>query len=56
MKHTYLTQDNIYTSLVTGAITYKEANELTMNLEGCAKRVEEKKVIRHGSVTRHNIV
>jgi len=56
MQHSYLTQESIQASLKTGAITYKEANELTFKLETCAKRVMEKEVIRHGSVTRHIII
>ena len=55
MKHIYLTQANIQQSLVTGAITYKEANELTTQRERCAKTVAKNKVIRHGIVTRHII-
>ena len=56
MKHIYLTQANIQKSMITGVITYKEANELTAKLEGCAKSVVHKEVIRHGIVTRHIIV
>ena len=55
MKHIYLTQANIQQSMVRGAITYKEANELTAQLERCAKTVANNKVIRHGIVTRHII-
>ena len=42
MQHTYLTQENIHMSLKSGAITYREANELTFKLELCAKRVMQK--------------
>jgi len=46
MQHTYLTQANILASLKSGAITYKEADELTSKLETCVKRVMDKAVIR----------
>ena len=55
MKHTYLTQENIQASLSEGAITYKEANELTMKLERCAKRVIKDEPISFGIVTLHKV-
>ena len=55
MKHTYLTQENIQTSLSEGAITYQEANELTMKLERCAKRVVKDEPIRFGIVTLRQV-
>ena len=51
MKHTYLTQVNIQDSMVAGAITYREANELTMKLERCAKRI-----MKQEPISRHIIV
>ena len=43
MSHIYLTQEIIQESLVTGVITYKGANELTTQLERCAKTVVQNK-------------
>lgn len=56
MKHSYLTQTNIQHSLLIGTITYKEAHELTMTLEICAKSVAKKEPICHGTVIRHQVV
>ena len=55
MTHSYLTQESIHASLSQGAITYKEASELTMKLERCAKRVIKAEPIRHGIVTLHQV-
>ena len=51
MKHKYLTQEEIQTSLVAGKITYKKAIELTAILEKCAKSL----AIRHGNVILHKV-
>ena len=55
MKHSYLSQKSIHESLSQGDITYKEASELTITLESCAKRSIKVEPTRHGIVTRHQV-
>ena len=55
MKHAYLRETEIQKSLASGAITHKEAIELTDQLKRCAKKVLHREVERHGTLVLHKV-